>query len=654
MNQRFIERRRLLARTAALSAASPLGRLVLPGGAALGGLSGLGTSLLPRFARADARADARSELSPLDAWADAFADVRETYGPTQVTFDHALPAGLKGTLYRNGPARMRRGATTYQHWFDGDGMMHGFRIDGSSLRHHARMIRTDKYVTEEKAGRFLYPGFGSRIRDSLPIGTPDDVNVATTSVLPLGDELLALWEGGSPWRVDAQSLETLGRKVWSPETDGVAFSAHPKVDSDGTVWSFGYLAGSGKLVLYKLDPRGALRETRLIDAANADMVHDFAITQRWLVFVLMPLVFDRESPRGNGSFIAKYQWHPERAGVVLLVDKNTLQVAHRIETPATAFFHIGNAWDDGESVKVQLMQIDDFEGLMGNLFDSLKRRPTNPAAHTGPVEIVADLRHKRASLRSLSRETAEFPKVDPRHAGRRTRSMFVASRSTAMPKELFGMNVVARMDTDSGRMQRFDYGDETLVEEHVFVPRAGAPEGKGWLIGTAWNRVTRQTMFSVFDAAAIDDGPIATGQDEFAAPRTVEALTRQLQHLLVGLVSQGADEIARIEPLRAIRAGTGDTVRLIRLADVIYLQAADKYVTVVTAQSEQLIREPLRELIPRLDARQFTQVHRSTVVNLDFVEAARRDEGGKLWLSLRGRSERVLVSRIYTHLFRAM
>ena len=98
----------------------------------------------------------------------------------------------------------------------------------------------------------------------------------------------------------------------------------------------------------------------------------------------------------------------------------------------------------------------------------------------------------------------------------------------------------------------------------------------------------------------------------------------------------------------------GDTVKLIRLADVVYLQATDKYVNVVTADSEVLIREPLRDLLPRLDAQQFVQVHRSTVVNLDFVRSASRDEAGKLWLTLEGRTERVGVSRLYAHLFRAM
>ena len=493
MEPRFIARRRLLLQGTAGTAA---------------------TALLPRVAWSDAAPAA----SPLDAWPDAFADFREAYGPTTVAFDRPLPAELNGTLYRNGPARMSRGATRYQHWFDGDGMVHAFALGGRSLQHRARMVATDKYLADEKAGRFLRPGFGSRIADSLPIGKPDEINVANINVLPLGDELLALWEAGSPWRLDPESLRTLGRKVWSPETDGLAFSAHPKVDDDDTVWSFGYLPGSGKLVLYRLDGRGELRATRLLDAPNADMVHDFAITRRYLVFVLMPLVFDVDSPRGNDSFLDKLDWRPERAGTLLLIDKSTFEVAHRLEIPPVAFFHIGNAWEDGDAVRIQLMQIDDFEAMMQNLVDSLQRKPMKPPAHTRPVEVVAGLRNRRIEVRRLSQDTAEFPRIDPRYIGRRTQSMFVASRSDAMPAGLFGMNVVARMDTTSGRMQRYDYGPDTLVEEHVFVPRPGAPEGSGWLVGTAWNRLERRTTLAVFDAAAVDAGPIACARLPYGLP----------------------------------------------------------------------------------------------------------------------------------------
>lgn len=108
------------------------------------------------------------------------------------------------------------------------------------------------------------------------------------------------------------------------------------------------------------------------------------------------------------------------------------------------------------------------------------------------------------------------------------------------------------------------------------------------------------------------------------------------------------------EPLRAVRAGIGDTVRLIPIDDVRYFQATDKYVNVVTADGEALIREPLRLLIPRLDPARFLQIHRSTVVNLDAVLTARRDENGKWMLTLRDRPERLTVSRLYTHHFRPM
>ena len=150
-----------------------------------------------------------------------------------------------------------------------------------------------------------------------------------------------------------------------------------------------------------------------------------------------------------------------------------------------------------------------------------------------------------------------------------------------------------------------------------------------------------------------------------AGADTIDALAAQLRRLLEAASAGAAAGQATIgdgsapgrpaaPPLRVIRAGVGDSVRLVPLDDVIYLQAADKYVTVVTENHEHLIREPLRELVPRLDPQRFTQVHRGTVVNLDRVEAASRDEAGKLWLSLRGRKERLGVSRIYAHLFKAM
>lgn len=108
------------------------------------------------------------------------------------------------------------------------------------------------------------------------------------------------------------------------------------------------------------------------------------------------------------------------------------------------------------------------------------------------------------------------------------------------------------------------------------------------------------------------------------------------------------------ERLTTIRAAVGNAVRMIPVADVVYFQALDKYVNVVTADGEALIRVPLKELLPQIDGAQFRQVSRSTVVNMACVTSAGRDDLGKVMLTLRGRPEQPRVSPVYAHLFRQM
>ncbi|HEY0844202.1 MAG TPA: LytTR family DNA-binding domain-containing protein [Noviherbaspirillum sp.] len=108
------------------------------------------------------------------------------------------------------------------------------------------------------------------------------------------------------------------------------------------------------------------------------------------------------------------------------------------------------------------------------------------------------------------------------------------------------------------------------------------------------------------------------------------------------------------ERLSIVRAAVGNQVRLIPVTDVIYFEATDKYVNVVTPDHESLIRTSLKELLPQLDPGQFWQVHRGTVVNIRCVQAAVRDESGRLSLRLHGRDEALAVSRVFAHLFRQM
>ncbi len=106
--------------------------------------------------------------------------------------------------------------------------------------------------------------------------------------------------------------------------------------------------------------------------------------------------------------------------------------------------------------------------------------------------------------------------------------------------------------------------------------------------------------------------------------------------------------------LQVIPASVGNSIRMVQLGEVLAFEAADKYVRVLLAQGEVLIRTPLKELMPQLDSAVFWQVHRGTVVRADAIESVTRNEAGRLGLRLRARTETFAVSRLYAERFRAM
>ena len=156
--------------------------------------------------------------------------------------------------------------------------------------------------------------------------------------------------------------------------------------------------------------------------------------------------------------------------------------------------------------------------------------------------------------------------------------------------------------------------------------------------------------------------PTHTQELEPNLQRTVD----QLRHLLAqpGLWP-GAEPGAPLAPtplaapqqpprLTVIQASHGSQIHMVPVGDVLYFEAADKYVRVLTASAEYLIRTPLKELADQLDPQEFWQVHRSTLVRASAIATVVRDESGKLHLNLHGRPERLAVSRLYAHLFKAM
>lgn len=138
--------------------------------------------------------------------------------------------------------------------------------------------------------------------------------------------------------------------------------------------------------------------------------------------------------------------------------------------------------------------------------------------------------------------------------------------------------------------------------------------------------------------------------------KAIDQVVEQLRHLLEAPAALRVSKAGQPQApwLNVLQASVGNAIHMVPLDTVLLLEAADKYIRVLTADREYLIRTPLRELLPQLDPSQFWQVHRSVVVRVTAIDTVTRDDAGKLWLKLNGRTERLAVSRLYAHRFKPM
>ena len=164
-------------------------------------------------------------------------------------------------------------------------------------------------------------------------------------------------------------------------------------------------------------------------------------------------------------------------------------------------------------------------------------------------------------------------------------------------------------------------------------------------------------------AASVHRLQTRLAERETAAAAPAQVLDAAVAQLRALIATQTATQTATqpagagtppVPRLEVIQAQAGSVVHFVPVDEVIYFEAADKYVRVVTAAREHLIRQSLRELLPQLDPARFWQVHRGTVVQARCIVQARREESGKVTLTLRGRPETVTASRLHAHLFKGL
>ena len=413
-----------------------------------------------------------------------------------------VPTELQGVFYRVGPAQFERGGERLGHWFDGDGMVQSFAIADGRVRHRGRFVATDKRRGEQAVGRFIYSGYGFGPKSSAELRQLDDLNAANTNILPIAGELWALWEGGSPWRLDAATLETIGRKRFEGPLDGAPFSAHPKCGPDGDVWNFGVLGQ--RCVIWQLSADANVRRTRLVELPAASLMHDFAVTARHLVLLLPPMHADAGGePK---SLVDRYQWHANRPLQVLVLDKSDLTIKRSFELPARFLFHVSNAWEDNDGT----IRLDAFLDSDATFASRTARDLALGRANPSPTALLTNITLSASGSARLEafHGTGEFPRMNPRHVGLKHRFTYGVVA-----------NGVARWDLTNGARDAFDYGPNTWSEEPVFIPRGPArSEGDGWLVATVLNYGASRTELAIFDARSISDGPVARLACPYALP----------------------------------------------------------------------------------------------------------------------------------------
>ena len=421
-----------------------------------------------------------------------------------------LPAELTGVLWRNGPAEHERFGHRYGHWFDGDGMVQAFAFNGAGVTHRARLIDTPKRRTETRAGRRSLPTFSSVPPDPAPIVGPDDMNVANTSVLVHAGRLLALWEGGSALEIDAKTLGARHFAHWREDLAGLPFSAHPKRDADGTVWNIGVATTpQPTLLIYRIDPAGRLAGFNHLPIAPLGMVHDFVVTARHLVLLLPPFVVDPgRFSTGAVSFLDAHVWRPELGTRVLVVDKDTLELARHHELAPGFHFHHGNGWEEGDgTIRLDLCQAPNPDFVTRDFRAAMHGDWSFPSTHPRLRRAVLP-RDEAAVIEDTLMGITEFPRIDPRRTARHHRKVFALNGTRANGDWL--LDAVVCVHTDGGAVDRWTYPPHRIPEEHVFVPR-GETEGDGWLLGPFLDLDRRTAGLNVFDAAHLADGPLWEG-----------------------------------------------------------------------------------------------------------------------------------------------
>ncbi|GAA1561942.1 carotenoid oxygenase family protein [Streptomyces globosus] len=449
-----------------------------------------------------------------------FAPVSEEVDVEELEVAGRIPDGLDGLYLRNGPNPRFTPIGSYLYPIDGDGMLHGVRLSGGRARYRNRFVRTPAMAAEEKAGRALWGGLESMVTPDadqvgpLLAGTFKDL--PDINVVRHAGRMLALAESACPYRIDAE-LATLGREDFGGALPA-GITAHPKIDPvTGEMVVFCYALEPPYLTWSVIGRDGAVtRGPTPVDGADEPvMIHDMALTGRYVVLVLAPAFFDLRAAAAGGSFLA---WRPERGTRVALVPRDGGPVRWA-QGEAFWLWHTVNAYDDGDGADAAVV-LEYVEWSRLTLGSGDGRAGGDGAAEVsgGPARARIDPASGTLSRTLLDDCRVEFPRIDDRLLGRPHRRAAFATgtgRADLLPGEY---DAVRWYDTATGASRVWAAGD-LAVGEPVFAPEPGSKsEERGYWLCFATDRTDGTSWFLVFAAEDPESGPVARARIPVRVP----------------------------------------------------------------------------------------------------------------------------------------
>lgn len=443
-----------------------------------------------------------------------FAPIQMECDAPDLIIEGEVPKDLFGTFYRNGP-NPQFAPRGDHHWFGGDGMIHAFHIENGKVSYKNRWLRTKKWQLEHEASRSLFSAFNPMDTDESVQGVETD-GVANTNIIWHGNKLLALEEAHAPFELDPVTLESKGAWKFDNELVG-PMTAHPKVDpKTGEMIFFGYSADgmlSNKMSVHTVDKDGKLVSSQFFDAPYAAMVHDFMVTEDFILFPVMPLTGSLDRAMKG---LPAYAWEPEKGNQIgIMPRRGSVDDIRWFKNDASYVFHPMNAFNDGDKIYCDVAEYgqaplfpnpDGSKGDASKMWAKLNRWTFDLANNTDDYKVD-----------NLDSAASEFGRLDERYSCQSYRYGYMLRQEAGDSSVSF--NSIASYDHETGKVDVFQMGEEMATGEAIFVPRSdSSPEGQGYLLANVYDQTIDKSHLVILDAENPSAGPLAKAYLDHRVP----------------------------------------------------------------------------------------------------------------------------------------